>query len=209
MFTSFQRPQRRLAAGLFTLTSALLVTGLPARADLIVQTNTSSPYLITDFAFENISDGVKILDIVIGNDNAPNLAITMGVVKVDPPVAAGGDTGFDLVTDVGDTGACDNKPLNPSNTPFTVAGSHCTFSLVMHIADADPTDKLKPVDDFGEWYVNVHIPWTRADGATSETLITVDEKVLDDGIPEPATGLLGATGLGLMALGAWRRRAAV
>lgn len=217
MFTLFQRPQRRLAAGLFTLTSALLITGLPGRANPIVNTNTASTSLISAAAFENIEGGILIVPITVGNDNVPNFSITIGTVSADfvTPVA-GTDTKYDVVNQPSiDNGTfagigCDNTTLAPSNNPFNNAGSNCTFNLFVSIGDADTTDKKLPVDDIGEWKITILIPYTRADDPSIPfgNFLTVDVKVLDDGVvPEPGTGWLGASGLALMALGAWRRRA--
>jgi PEP-CTERM motif len=215
MFTLFQRPQSRLAAGLFALTSVLLVTGLPARANPIVDTNTNDVHLIDESAFENIQGGILVVPITVGNDNVPNFSITIGTVNADfvTPVA-GTDTKYDVVNQPGVGNGtfagvgCDNQTLAPSNNPFANAGSNCTFNLFVSIGDADTTDKKLPVDDFGEWKILIVIPYTRADDPTIPfgSFLTVDVKVLDDGIPEPATGWLGASGLGLMAVAAWRRR---
>jgi hypothetical protein len=174
----------------FAAASTSVVT--PACADLVIQTNTTSPVLITASFPESESLGIGLVPVTIGNTNVPNLNITIGTIST-AVVAAGGDDGFDLVTRAGNTAACDNKLLLPSNTPFATAGANCTFDLVLGIGDADPTDKINPAVDFGEWFVNTDIPWTRADGAVSETLLTVDVKVFDDW--EPPTIALLLTGL--------------
>ena len=146
-----------------------------------------------DFTVSEHPDG-RVIQIGFSITNTGPGIITTG--KVSSALAAvGGDTTYDALDLIGDTGACDNLRI------LVGVANSCALQVGLTVLDHDPFDLLNPPVDVGKWFVSITVPWVDATGAAGVPATAgVNVKVADDtSVPEPASAWLLVGGAAVLA----------